>query len=90
MPRLCEASAQAARIAELERQLAAAAAPGNNAELMKNETLTVLAEVQTALNKLHGCYLNAQAGTPKLAGAIKSQAEKLISSLRSNFGIESI
>ena len=81
---------QAARIAELERQLAAASAPGTNAELMKNETLTVLAEVQTALNKLHGCYLKAQAGTPKLAGAIKSQAEKLISSLRSNFGIESI
>ena len=76
------------RIAELERQLAAAAAPGTNAELMKAETLTVLAEVQAALNKMHGCYLKAQTGAPKLAGAIKAQAEKLISSLHSNFGIE--
>lgn len=76
------------RIAELERQLAAAAAPGTNAELMKAETLTVLAEVQAALNKLHGCYLKAQPAAPKLAGAIKAQAEKLISSLHSNFGIE--
>ena len=75
------------RIHELERQLSAAA-PGPNADLMKNEVLTVLAEVQAALNKMHGCYLKSQAGAPKLAGAIKAQAEKLISSLHSNFGIE--
>ena len=75
------------RIRELERQLSAAA-PGANADLMKNEVLTVLAEVQAALNKMHGCYLKSQAGAPKLAGAIKAQAEKLISSLHSNFGIE--
>lgn len=77
------------RIAELERQLATAAAP-DNAELMRNETLTVLAEVQAALNKMHGCYLKAQPGAPKLADAIKAQAEKLIASLHSNFGIEYI
>lgn len=75
------------RIRELERQLSAAA-PGTNADLMKNEVLTVLAEVQTALNKMHGCYLKSQTGAPKLAGAIKAQAEKLISSLHSNFDIE--
>lgn len=75
------------RIRELEQRLSAAA-PGANAELMKNEALTVLAEVQAALNKMHGCYLKSQAGAPKLAGAIKAQAEKLISSLHSNFGIE--
>ena len=75
------------RIRELERQLSAAA-PGTNADLMKNEVLTVLAEVQAALNKMHGCYLKSQAGAPKLAGAIKAQAEKLISSLHSNFDIE--
>lgn len=75
------------RIRELERQLSAAA-PGANVDLMKNEVLTVLAEVQAALNKMHGCYLKSQAGAPKLAGAIKAQAEKLISSLHSNFGIE--
>ena len=77
------------RIRELERQLSAAA-PGANADLMKNEVLTVLAEVQAALNKMHGCYLKAQSGAPKLAGAIKAQAEKLIASLHSNFGIEYI
>lgn len=77
------------RIAELERQLSATA-PGTNADLMKNEVLTVLAEVQTALNKMHGCYLKSQAGAPKLAGAIKAQAEKLISSLHSNFDIECV
>lgn len=76
-----------ARIQELERQLSAAA-PGSNAELVKAETLAVLAEVQAALNKMHGCYLKAQPGAPKLAGAIKAQAEKLIASLHSNFGIE--
>lgn len=75
------------RIRELERQLSSAA-PAANADLMKNEVLTVLAEVQTALNKMHGCYLKSQAGAPKLADAIKAQAEKLISSLHSNFGIE--
>lgn len=75
------------RIRELERQLSAAA-PGTNADLMKNEVLTVLAEVQAALNKMHGCYLKSQSGAPKLAGAIKAQAEKLIASLHSNFGIE--
>lgn len=75
------------QIAELKRQLAATA-PGTNADLMKNEVLTVLAEVQAALNKMHGCYLKSQAGSPKLAGAIKAQAETLISSLHSNFDIE--
>lgn len=75
------------RIRELERQLSAAA-PGTSADLMKNEVLTVLAEVQAALNKMHGCYLKSQAGAPKLAGAIKAQAEKLISSLHSNFEID--
>lgn len=77
------------RIRELERQLSAAA-PGANADLMKNEVLTVLAEAQAALNKMHGCYLKSQAGAPKLADAIKAQAEKLIASLHSNFGIEYI
>ena len=77
------------RIRELERQLSAAA-PETNADLMKNEVLTVLAEVQAALNKMHGCYLKSQAGAPKLADAIKAQAEKLITSLHSNFGIEYI
>ena len=77
------------RIRELERQRSAAA-PGTNADLMKNEVLTVLAEVQAALNKMHGCYLKSQASAPKLAGAIKAQAEKLIASLHSNFGIEYI
>lgn len=75
------------RIRELERQLSAAE-PRTNADLMKNEVLTVLAEVQAALNKMHGCYLKSQAGAPKLADAIKAQAEKLIASLHSNFGIE--
>lgn len=75
------------RIRELERQLSSAA-PGTNADLMKNEVLTVLAEVQAALNKMHGCYLKSQTGAPKLAGAIKAQAEKLISSLHSNFEID--
>ena len=77
------------RIRELERQLSAAA-PGANADLMKNEVLTVLAEVQAALNKMHGCYLKSQSAAPKLADAIKAQAEKLIASLHSNFGIEYI
>ena len=75
------------RIRELERQLSAAA-PGPSADLMKNEVLTVLAEVQAALNKMHGCYLKSQPAAPKLADAIKAQAEKLIASLHSNFGIE--
>lgn len=77
------------RIRELEQRLSATA-PGTNADLMKNEVLTVLAEVQAALNKMHGCYLKSQSGAPKLAGAIKAQAEKLIASLHSNFGIEYI
>lgn len=77
------------RIRELEQRLSATA-PGVNADLMKNEVLTVLAEVQAALNKMHGCYLKSQAGAPKLADAIKAQAEKLITSLHSNFGIEYI
>lgn len=75
-------------IAELKRQLAAAAGSGSSAELMKNETVTVLAEVQAALNKMHGCYLKAQAGSPALTTAIKKQAERLIASLHSNFGID--
>lgn len=75
-------------IAELKRQLAAAAGSGSSADLMKNETVTVLAEVQAALNKMHGCYLKAQTGSPTLTAAIKKQAEKLIAALHSNFGID--
>lgn len=79
-----------AQIAELKQQLAAAVAPGSNAELVKAETLTVLAEVQAALNRMHGCFLKSQSRAPKLAEAIKSQAGKLIASMQSNFGIEPI
>lgn len=75
------------RIRDLELQLSAAV-PAMTADLMKNEVLTVLAEVQASLNKMHGCYLKSQAGAPKLAGAIKAQAEKLIASLHSNFSID--
>lgn len=78
-------------IAELRRQLAAVSekgASGSDAALLKNETVAVLLEVQTALNKMHGCYLKANTSAPALRPLIKAQAEKLIASLHSNFDID--
>ena len=78
-------------IAELKRQLAAVSEKGpsgSDAALLKNETVAVLLEVQTALNKMHGCYLKANASAPALRPLIKTQAEKLIASLHSNFDLD--
>lgn len=78
-------------IAELKRQLAAVSGKGpsgSDAALLKNETVAVLLEVQTALNKMHGCYLEANTSAPALRPLIKAQAEKLISSLHSNFDVD--
>ena len=78
-------------IAELKRQLAAVSErgpSGSDAALLKNETVAVLLEVQTALNKMHGCYLKANTSAPAMRPLIKAQAEKLIASLRSNFDID--
>lgn len=78
-------------IAELKRQLAAVSEKGpsgSDAALLKNETVAVLLEVQTALNKMHGCYLKANTSAPALRPLIKGQAEKLIASLHSNFDID--
>lgn len=78
-------------IAELKRQLAAVSEKGPSgadAALLKNETVQVLLEVQTALNKMHGCYLKANTSAPALRPLIKGQAEKLIASLHSNFDID--
>lgn len=78
-------------IAELKRQLAAVSEKGPSsadAALLKNETVAVLLEVQTALNKMHGCYLKANTSAPALRPLIKTQAEKLIASLHSNFDID--
>ena len=78
-------------IAELKRQLAAVSEKGPSgadAALLKNETVQVLLEVQTALNKMHGCYLKANTSAPALRPLIKSQAEKLIASLHSNFDVD--
>lgn len=80
-----------AQIAELQRLLAAVSEKGPSgadAALLKNETVAVLLEVQTALNKMHGCYLKANTSAPALRPLIKSQAEKLIASLHSNFDID--
>ena len=78
-------------IAELKRQLAAVSGKGpsgSDAALLKNETVAVLLEVQTALNKMHGCYLKANTSVPALRPLIKTQAEKLIASLHSNFDVD--
>ena len=78
-------------IAELQRQLAAVSEKGPSgadAALLKNETVQVLLEVQTALNKMHGCYLKSNTSAPALRPLIKGQAEKLIASLHSNFDID--
>lgn len=78
-------------IAELRRQLAAVSekdSSGADPALLKNETVAVLLDVQTALNKMHGCYLKANISAPALRPLIKSQAEKLIASLHSNFDID--
>lgn len=78
-------------IAALKRQLEAASEKdpsGADAALLKNDTVAVLLEVQTALNKMHGCYLKADTSAPALRPLIKSQAEKLIASLHSNFDID--
>lgn len=78
-------------IAELKRQLAAVSEKGPSgadAALLKNETVQVLLEVQTALNKMHGCYLKANTSAPALRPLIKAQAEKLIASLHSNFDVD--
>ena len=78
-------------IAELRRQLAAVSEKGPSgadAALLKNETVAVLLEVQTALNKMYGCYLKANTSSPALRPLIKAQAEKLIASLHSNFDID--
>lgn len=80
-----------AEIAELRRQLAAVSekgSSGSDAALLKNETVQVLLEVQTALNKMHGCYLKANTSAPALRPLIKAQAEKLIASLHSNFDVD--
>lgn len=80
-----------AQIAELQRLLAAVSEKGPSgadAALLKNETVAVLLEVQTALNKMHGCYLKANTSAPALRPLIKAQAEKLISSLHSNFDVD--
>lgn len=80
-----------AEIAELRRQLAAVSEKGPSgadAALLKNETVAVLLEVQTALNKMHGCYLKANTSAPALRPLIKAQAEKLIASLHSNFDVD--
>lgn len=78
-------------IAELRRQLAAVSEKGPSgadAALLKNETVAVLLEVQTALNKMHGCYIKANTSAPALRPLIKGQAEKLIASLHSNFDVD--
>lgn len=78
-------------IAELKRQLAAVSEKGPSsadAALLKNETVAVLLEVQAALNKMHGCYLKANTSAPALRPLIKTQAEKLIASLHSNFDVD--
>ena len=78
-------------LAELRRQLAAVSEKGPSgadAALLKNETVAVLLDVQADLNKMHGCYLKANTSAPALRPLIKAQAEKLISSLHSNFDVD--
>ena len=83
-----------AQIADLKRQLAAMAGGSSqgasSAELAINEIKTVVAELQTAANKLHGCYIKHRETNPKLAGSVQSMVEKMISNLYSNFGIDPI
>lgn len=83
-----------AQIADLKRQLAATAGGSSqgasSAELAINEIKTVVAELQTAANKLHGCYIKHRETNPKLAGSVQSMVEKMISNLCSNFGIDPI
>lgn len=77
-------------IEDLRRQLAAAgnAATPSDGEVAKAEALAVISELQAAANKLHGYYLKFQGKNPKLAKAIQSIAEKLVASIRTNFGLE--
>lgn len=81
-------------IAELRRQLAATAersAQGPpSMELAIHEIKTVVAELQTAANKLHGCYIKHRETNPKLAASVQNMVEKMIYSLYSNFGIDPI
>ena len=82
------------QIAELRRQLAATAGGSSqgasSAELSINEIKTVVAELQTAANKLHGCYIKHREANPKLAASVQSMVAKMISSLYSNFGVDPI
>ena len=82
------------QIAELRRQLAAttggSSQGASSAELAINEIKTVVAELQTAANKLHGCYIKHREANPKLAASVQSMVEKMISNLYSNFGIDPI
>lgn len=82
------------KIAELKKQLAAAAGPAaqgpSSAELAINEIKTVATELQAAANKLHGCYIKHREANPKLAASVQSMVEKMISNLYSNFGIDPI
>lgn len=83
-----------AQIAELKRQLAATAGGSSqgasSAELAISEIKTVVAELQAAANKLHGCYIKHREANPKLAASVQSMVEKMISNLYSNFGIDPI
>ena len=82
------------QIAELRRQLAATAGGSSqgasSAELAINEIKVVAAELQTAANKLHGCYIKHRETNPKLAASVQSMVEKMISNLYYNFGIDPI
>lgn len=89
-----QAAEKDGRIAELERQLAetagGASQTASSADLAINEIKVVVAELQTAANKLHGCYIKHRATNPKLAASVQSMVEKMISNLYSNFGIDPI
>ena len=81
-------------IAELRRQLAATAESSAQGlpsmELAIHEIKTVVAELQTAANKLHGCYIKHRETNPKLAASVQNMVEKMICNLYSNFGIDPI
>ena len=81
-------------IAELRRQLAATAESSSQGpssmELAIHEIKTVASELQTAANKLHGCYIKHREANPKLAASVQNMVEKMISNLYSNFGIDPI
>lgn len=89
-----QAAEKGDQIAELRRQLAATAGGSSQgasfAELAINEIKTVVAELQAAANKLHGCYIKHREANPKLAASVQSMVEKMISNLYSNFGIDPI